>query len=66
MGPQITSGGRFRSATSRDDCRGAYPKENVTPNNNNGWNNYEYVSAIPQNRWEATGKINYSFSETPS
>ena len=44
-------------------AEGAYPKENVTPNNNNGWNNYEYVSAIPQNRWEATGKINYSFSE---
>jgi len=44
-------------------AEGAYPKENVTPNSNNGWNNYEYVSAIPQNRWEATGKVDYAFSE---
>jgi hypothetical protein len=42
---------------------GAYPKPNITPNSNNSWNNYEYVSAVPQNRWEATGKIDYSFSE---
>ena len=42
---------------------GAYPGPNVTPNGNNDYNNYEYVSAIPQNRWEATGKLDYSFSE---
>ncbi len=42
---------------------GAYPSPNVTPNANNSYNNYEYVVAVPQNRWEATGKVDYSFSE---
>ncbi len=45
-------------------AEGAYPLPNVTPNANNDWNNYEYVSAIPQNRWEATGKLDYSISES--
>jgi hypothetical protein len=44
-------------------AEGAYPAGNVQPNANNGWNNYEYVSAIPQNRWEGTGKLDYAFSE---
>ena len=44
-------------------AEGAFPKPNITPNSNNSWNNYEYVSAIPQNRWEGTGKLDYAFSE---
>ncbi len=44
-------------------AEGAYPTPNVAPSANNGWNNWEYVSAIPQNRWEATGKLDYAFSE---
>ena len=45
-------------------AEGAYPSPNVTPNAGNDYNNYEYVSSIPQNRWEATGKLDYSFSES--
>jgi hypothetical protein len=45
-------------------AEGAYPKPNITPNASNDYQNYEYVSAIPQNRWEATGKLDYSFSES--
>ncbi len=44
-------------------AEGAFPRPNITPNSNNSWNNYEYVSAIPQNRWEGTGKLDYAFSE---
>lgn len=45
-------------------AEGAYPKPNITPNAANDYQNYEYVSQIPQNRWEATGKLDYSFSES--
>ncbi|HEY0795236.1 MAG TPA: TonB-dependent receptor [Acidisarcina sp.] len=44
-------------------AEGAYPDPNITPNANNGWGNYQYVSAVPQNRWEATGKIDYAVSD---
>lgn len=36
---------------------------NTTPTAANGWNNFEYINASPQNRWEATGKVDYAFSE---
>lgn len=39
------------------------PKPNETPSANNGWNNYQFVSSTPQNRWEATGKIDYALSD---
>src|SRR5258708_28400800 len=40
-----------------------YPKPNITPSNGNGWNNYSYINTNPQNRWEATGKVDYAISE---
>ena len=40
-----------------------YPAANETPTASNGWNNYQYVSGVPQNRWEATGKVDYAISD---
>jgi hypothetical protein len=40
-----------------------FPKSNITPSSANGWNNYQYISQVPQNRWEATGKVDYAFSD---
>ena len=42
---------------------GFYPKSNITPSASNGYNNYQYISQVPQNRWEATGKIDYAISD---
>jgi hypothetical protein len=42
---------------------GTIPKANITPSAANGWNNYQYISAVPQNRWEATGKVDYAISD---
>lgn len=39
------------------------PRPNITPNAGNGWNNFQYVSNVPQNRWEATGKVDYALSD---
>ncbi|HEV7220364.1 MAG: carboxypeptidase regulatory-like domain-containing protein [Terriglobales bacterium] len=39
------------------------PKPNETPNGGNGFNNYQYVATTPQNRWEATGKVDYAISD---
>jgi hypothetical protein len=41
----------------------AFPKPNITPSATNGWNNYQYISQVPQNRWEATGKVDYAISD---
>jgi hypothetical protein len=38
-------------------------KPNIAPSAANGWNNYEYINSSPQNRWEATGKVDYAFSD---
>jgi hypothetical protein len=40
-----------------------YPAPNITPSVTNGWNNYQYLNTTPQNRWEATGKIDYAISD---
>lgn len=40
-----------------------YPKPNLTPSALNGWNNFQYVSQVPQNRWEADVKIDYSITD---
>ena len=40
-----------------------YPDANITPSAGNGWNNYTFVNQAPQNRWEATGKVDYAISE---
>lgn len=42
---------------------GLLPHSNVNPNAGNGWNNYQYVSNVPQNRWEATGKVDYAIGD---
>jgi len=42
---------------------GIIPKSNITPSAANGWNNYQYISSVPQNRWEATGKVDYAISD---
>jgi len=39
------------------------PKANITPSAANGWNNYQYINTSPQNRWEATGKVDYAISD---
>lgn len=38
-------------------------KPNLTPSAANGWNNFQYVQQTPQNRWEATGKVDYAISD---
>src|SRR5450755_212486 len=42
---------------------GFYPKSNITPSTANGFSNYQYISQVPQNRWEATGKVDYAISD---
>ncbi len=39
------------------------PHSNITPNAGDGWNNYSYVSQVPQDRWEATGKLDYAIGD---
>jgi Carboxypeptidase regulatory-like domain len=40
-----------------------YPNPTITPSATNGWNNYQFINSSPQNRWEATGKIDYAIGE---
>ncbi len=40
-----------------------YPAPNQAPSSANGYNNYSYTNQEPQNRWEATGKVDYSLSD---
>jgi len=40
-----------------------YPCPNTVPTGNNGWSNYAYAPSTPQNRWEATGKLDYAISD---
>jgi Carboxypeptidase regulatory-like domain/TonB-dependent Receptor Plug Domain len=42
---------------------GTIPKSNITPSAANGWNNYQYINSSPQNRWEATGKVDYAIND---
>jgi hypothetical protein len=35
----------------------------ITPGPGNGWNNYQFVTTSPQNRWEATGKVDYAIGD---
>ena len=42
---------------------GLNPAANQTPGATNGWNNYAYSPTTPQNRWEVTAKVNYSFND---
>lgn len=40
-----------------------YPGTNQTPSIANGYSNYHYTNQEPQNRWEATGKLDYAISD---
>jgi hypothetical protein len=41
-----------------------YPKTNISQAAvNSGSPNYEYIQQTPQNRWEATGKVDYAISD---
>jgi hypothetical protein len=40
-----------------------YPHTSEAPSAANGYNNYSYTNTSPQNRWEATGKADYAFSD---
>lgn len=40
-----------------------YPATNQTPSAANGYTNYHYVNTSPQNRWEASGKLDYAISD---
>ncbi len=40
-----------------------YPQPNQTPTPGNGYTNYHYVDSLPQNRWEASGKLDYAISD---
>ena len=42
---------------------GLNPLANQTPGATNGWNNYAFSPTTPQNRWEVTAKVNYSFND---
>jgi hypothetical protein len=39
------------------------PKPNIMPNAGNSWSNYQFVTTTPQNRWEATGKVDYAIGD---
>jgi hypothetical protein len=39
------------------------PAPNQTANGANGWNNFGYFPALPQDRWEGTGKVTYAFND---
>src|SRR6266498_1903939 len=43
--------------------RSLYPVPNITPSSGNSWSNFQFVQQVPQNRWEATGKVDYAINE---
>jgi len=65
----VPAGGSATSfPTGDEDANGMailklYPKPNETPSANNGYYNYRYANTSPQNRWEASGKLDYAFSD---
>jgi|HubBroStandDraft_6_1064221.scaffolds.fasta_scaffold00620_10 hypothetical protein len=63
----LPSGGKTMPTSDYDPNIGGiaalFPKPNISPAATNGWNNYQYISQVPQNRWEATGKVDYAISD---
>jgi len=41
----------------------SFPLANILPSASNGFNNFQYTPNTPQNRWEATGKVDYAISD---
>jgi hypothetical protein len=35
----------------------------ITPGGGNGWDNYQFVTTAPQDRWEGTGKVDYAIGD---
>ncbi len=66
---QLPAGGTATSFPTSDidpNIKGVlnlYPKPNQSPTSGNGYTNYHYVNQSPQNRWEATGKLDYAISD---
>lgn len=56
----VTSG---PCSSTTGGLRNLYPAPNITPSAANGWNNYGFVNQSPQNRWEATFKIDYALGD---
>ncbi|HEY0784940.1 MAG TPA: TonB-dependent receptor [Acidobacteriaceae bacterium] len=63
--PNICNGCNSGAATGpvRSGVLGLYPGPNETPSAANGYNNYRYANTSPQNRYEATGKLDYSLGD---
>jgi carboxypeptidase family protein len=57
--PNITGG----TPDSNHGLLKYYPNANILPSASNGYNNYQYTPSEPQNRWEATGKVDYAISD---
>jgi hypothetical protein len=65
--PQLPCSATVIPVTSFDQnglgLRALYPTPNITPGSGNGWNNFQFVQHVPQNRWEATGKVDYAIND---
>ena len=68
VSPWNTPGQDFKNLSAYFDPNGILlsnlsPAANQTPAVGNGWNNFTYSPNTPQNRWEVTGKVTYSFND---
>jgi hypothetical protein len=57
--PNLTGG----NPDGKHGILGYYPNSNILPSASNGYNNFQYTPNEPQNRWEATGKVDYAISD---
>jgi len=57
--PNITGG----TPDGKHGLLSYYPLSNILPAASNGYNNFQYTPSEPQNRWEATGKVDYAISD---
>ena len=57
--PNITGG----TPDGKHGLLAYYPLANILPSASNGYNNFQYTPNTPQNRWEATGKVDYAISD---
>jgi hypothetical protein len=68
ISPWAVAGQDFHDLSSFFDPNGVAletldPLPNQVPSQGNGWTNYHFAPNTPQNRWEVTGKVNYSFND---
>jgi Carboxypeptidase regulatory-like domain/TonB-dependent Receptor Plug Domain len=57
--PNVTGG----TPDGKHGILSQYPVSNILPAASNGYNNFQYTPSEPQNRWEATGKVDYAISD---